>query len=154
MATRSPRFAHRKALARPIPLPPPVITMSGGFEGDIGQSDPFLGCYGPVGDAIDFHLHAGGYHARCNRSAGRLVSTEDLGVHLIHGAKILRIPQKDRAFDYILQIRPATPEDSPQVLQDEPGLLLHGSLRLHLTSRGIHWALTGNEKKISRAHCA
>jgi hypothetical protein len=113
-----------------------------------------LGGLGPVGNAIDLHFHAGGYHARCDRSTGGLVGSEDFGIHLIHGAKILRVTQEDGAFDDILQIRAAASQDGLHMLQHEPGLLLHGSLRLHLAGRGIYRALTGDKQKIACAHCA
>src|ERR1700677_1216797 len=73
MATRSPRFAHNSAVARPIPPPPPVTTISRFSDDVMGRSDPFLGGLGPVGNAIDLHFHAGGYHTRCDRSTGGLV---------------------------------------------------------------------------------
>jgi hypothetical protein len=113
-----------------------------------------LGRYGPVGDAIDLHFHAGCYHASCDRSAGGLVGSENFGIHLIHGAEVFGIAQEYGAFDNILQIRAATSEDGLHMLQHEPGLLLHGSLRLHLAGRGIYWTLTGDKQKITCAHCA
>jgi hypothetical protein len=125
------------------------------FSDDVmGRSDPFLDRYRPVGYAIDLHFHAGGYHARCHRSAGGLVGAENFGIYLIHRPEVFGIAQEYGAFDNILQIRAATSEDGLQVLQHKPGLLLHGGLRLHLAGRGVYWPLTGDKQKITCAHCA
>src|SRR5580692_1044847 len=124
------------------PLPPDV------------DEDPALALcrLGQVSNAVNLHLHAEGYHACPYRSPCGLDVAKDFRVSLVHRVEFFDIVQEYGALDDIFQIGAAATKYRLHVLQNQPRLVPHVSLRINLTAYRIHRTLTGNKQEITRTH--
>ena len=92
------------------------------------------------------HFHQGslrkGFHG--NGAAGRERGGEKLGIHLVHGAEIGHIGQKDGGFHDVAQRQAARLENGLGVGDALAGLLLDAALR-ECAGGGVDGQLAGNE---------